>query len=224
MAGVLFPAFSGTARTDPDRAAILFDRSSRYTLLALFPGVLLLFFFSREILTIFFGAVFAGHGSAVLRWLAIGVLINGLAIIPSGFLQAAKRPDLTAKFHVAEAPIYLLALFLLLPRFGVAGAAASWTLRVALDSVLLYAASAIVLPATRLMIGRIAGLAVIASIIVACGAMLPGLEYRVLGALVAVLIYALVGWYRVLDAAERSLVTRKLAGARFKAMAPNEAA
>ena len=38
MAGVLFPAFSATARTDLPRAAILFERVSRYVLLALFPG------------------------------------------------------------------------------------------------------------------------------------------------------------------------------------------
>ena len=56
MSGVLFPAFSATARTDPERASILFERASRYALLALFPGVLILFFFSSEILTMFFGA------------------------------------------------------------------------------------------------------------------------------------------------------------------------
>jgi O-antigen/teichoic acid export membrane protein len=224
MAGVLFPAFSSTARIDPGRAAILFDRSSRYTLLALFPGVLLLFFFSREILTIFFGAVFARHASAVLRWLAIGILINGVAIIPYGFLQAANRPDLTAKFHVAEAPIYVIALFLLLPRFGVAGAAAAWTLRVTLDSTILYAASAIILPATRLIIGRIGSFTVIASVVVACGAMLPRFEYRALGASAAALIYGIVGWYRLLDATERSMLTQKLTVLRFKAPTPKEAA
>src|SRR6202022_2961326 len=77
MAGVLFPAFSATARTDPGRATILFERASRYAVLALFPGVLVLFFFSREILTMFFGVGFADHGSAVMRWLLIGILMNG---------------------------------------------------------------------------------------------------------------------------------------------------
>jgi len=212
MSGVLFPAFSATARTDPDRAAILFERASRYALLALFPGVLVLFFFSREILTIFFGIGFAQHGSAVMRWLLIGILMNGLAFIPYSLVQAANRPDLTAKFHIAEAPIYFLALFLLLPRFGVAGAAVAWTLRVTLDAAALFAAAAMILPTTRAVIGRIACLAVIASAVVAGGAMLPRLEYRIVCAAAALLIYAVIGWYRVLDPTERAMLMEQIRG------------
>jgi O-antigen/teichoic acid export membrane protein len=224
MAGVLFPAFSATARTDPARATILFERASRYALLALFPGVLVLFFFSREILTMFFGVDFASQGSAVMRWLLIGILMNGLAQIPYGLVQAANRPDLTAKFHIAEAPIYFLALFLLLPRFGVAGAAVAWTLRVTLDAAALFAAAAIILPATRAVIGRIACLAAIASAVVACGAMLPRLEYRIVCVAAALLIYAVIGWYRVLDRTERAMLMQKLTGLRFKDLAVGKAA
>jgi len=147
-----------------------------------------------------FGVDFADHGSAVMRWLSIGVLMNGLAFIPYGLVQAAKRPDLTAKFHIAEVPIYFLALFLLLPRFGVTGAAVAWSLRVALDTAVLFVAAAIILPATRAVIGRLAGLAAIASVVIGCGAMLPGLEYRILCASAALLIYAVMGWCHVLDA------------------------
>jgi len=224
MAGVLFPAFSATVRTDPDRATILLERASRYALLALFPGVLVLFFFSREILTIFFGAGFAGHGSAAMRWLLIGVLMNGLAQIPYSLVQAANRPDLTAKFHLAEAPIYFLALFLLLPRFGVAGAAIAWSLRVIIDAGALFAATAIILPATRSVIARTLCLAVIACAVVGCGAMLPGLEPRVVCATVALLIYAVIGWYRVLDPTERLMLMQKLASSRIKDLAPGQAA
>ena len=188
-------------------------------MLALFPGVLVLFLFSREILTLFFGANFAGHGSAVMRWLLIGVLMNGLADIPYGLMQAANRPDLTAKFHVAEAPIYFLALFLLLPRFGVAGAALAWTLRVTIDAAVLFTAAAILLPATKTVIARIACLAAIASAVVACGAMLPGLDGRVIYTAVALAIYAVVGWYRLLDTAERAMMMQKLTGLKFKDLA-----
>jgi len=223
MASVLFPAFSATARTDPDRATILFERASRYALLALFPGVLILFFFSREILTMFLGSGFAGHGSDVMRLLLIGVLMNGLAQIPSGLVQAANRPDLTAKFHIAEAPIYFLALFLLLPRFGVAGAAVAWTLRVTLDAAALFTAAAILLPATKAVIARIACFAAIASAVVAFGVMLPGLSGRVIYTAVALAIYAVVGWCRVLDPPDRAMLMQKLTRPRLKALAPGQA-
>jgi O-antigen/teichoic acid export membrane protein len=224
MASVLFPAFSATVRSDPCRAANLFERASRYALLALFPGVLILFFFSREILTAFFGVGFAGHGSAVMRWLSIGVLMNGLATIPYGLVQAANRPDLTAKFHIAEVPVYFLALLLLLPRFGVTGAAVAWTLRVTLDAAALFVAAAIILPTTSAVIGRLAGLATIASAVIVCGVMLPGLEYRIICASAALSIYAVMGWYRVLDVTERAMLMHRLLGFRLKALASGQAA
>jgi O-antigen/teichoic acid export membrane protein len=216
MASVLFPALSATVRSDPKRAAILFERSSRYTLLALFPGALLLCLFSKEILTIFFGVTFTNHGSAAMRWLVFGVFMNGLAYIPYGLIQAANRPDLTAKFHVAEAPFYFVALFLLLRHFGVAGAAAAWTLRAAVDAALLFAAAAIILPRTRAIIGRITYLAVSAATIVAGGTLLPGLDGRIIYAALALTIYAAAGWYRLLDAGERAMIMHRLYSFRFK--------
>jgi O-antigen/teichoic acid export membrane protein len=219
MSGVLYPAFSATARADPGRASILFERASRYALLALFPAVLILFFFSLEILTIFFGATFASHGSPVTRWLLIGVLMNGLAQIPYGLLIAANRPDLTAKFHVAEVPIYFLALFLLLPRFGVAGAAGAWTLRVTIDAVALFAASTIMLPRTKAVVVRISCLTATALIVLGCGAMVAGFEHRIVCGATILLVYAIVGCYWVLDPTERAVLMQKLTRQGLKAPA-----
>jgi O-antigen/teichoic acid export membrane protein len=223
MGSVLFPAFSTTTRADSIRAAFLFERASRYAVLALFPGMLLLFLFSREILTIFFGSDFASHGSVVMRWLLIGVLMNGLAQIPYGFVQGANRPDLTAKFHVAEAPIYFLALFLLLPRFGVAGAAIAWSIRVSLDAAALFGAVAILLPATSTAIGRITCLAAIASVVVVGGATMPELENRIIYMAVILGFYAFVGWYWLLDSGERVMILHQINSFWFKAMVSDEA-
>ena len=49
-------------------------------------------------------------------------------------VQGAGRPDLTAKFHLVELPIYLIALTVLVRHYGIEGAAIAWTLRVALDT------------------------------------------------------------------------------------------
>jgi O-antigen/teichoic acid export membrane protein len=218
MATVLFPAFSATVRSSPARATILFERASRYAILAIFPGVLILFFFSREILTMFFGEAFAGRGCIVMRWLLIGILCSSLARIPYALIQAANRPDVTAKFHLAEAPIYFLALFLLLPKFGVAGAAVAWTLRGALDAIALFTATTMILPGTKAVVGRIASLAAIALGIVAVGALLPQLEYRIVCATLSLSIYLIIGWFRVLDSTERSMVLRRLASTGIKGL------
>jgi O-antigen/teichoic acid export membrane protein len=224
MGGVLFPAFSATARRDSPRAVILFGRASRYAFLMLFPGVLVLFVFSHEVLALFFGVNFAEHGSAVMRLLLIGASINGLAVPPYNLLRGANRPDLTAKFHVAEAPIYLLLLFLLLPRYGVAGAALAWTLRVIVDAAALFIATGLLLPATKTGIVRIVCVAAIASSVVACSAMLSGLGGRTIYTTVALAIYLVVGWYRLLDSAERVMIRHKLVAFRFKDLVADQAA
>jgi len=69
--------------------------------------------------------------------LSLAVLINCVAFVPFGLLQGLGRPDLTAKFHLLETPFYALALWFLLPRFGLVGAAWAWVLRILLDAALL---------------------------------------------------------------------------------------
>ena len=224
MAGVLFPAFSATARMDPERASQLFECASRYALLALFPGVLMLFFFCPEILTMLFGTGFANHGSTAMRWLLIGVLMNGLALIPYSLVQAANRPDLTAKFHIAEVPIYFFTLFMFLPKFGVAGAAVAWTLRATIDAAALFVAAVMILPSTKVDVGRIVCLAALASSVIGLGAILPPLKYRIVCASAVLMVYAVVGWNRVLAKDERETISQRLTNLRVRIVTAREIA
>jgi O-antigen/teichoic acid export membrane protein len=213
---VLFPAFSATARLHPARAAKLFERASRYSLLVLFPGVLILFGFAPEVLALFFGTDIASHGSSAMRWLLIGVLANGLALIPYGLVQAANRPDLTAKFHVAEFPIYFAALFVLLPRFGIAGVAVAWTIRVTVDSLALFAAAVMILPETRTTVIYIVALAAAASGVIGGAAMMRAVDYRAFFTLAVLISYIAVGWHWILDTDDRLLVTNGIVRFRTK--------
>jgi O-antigen/teichoic acid export membrane protein len=71
--------------------------------------------------------------------LSVGVLINSLAHVPFVLLQSAGRPDIPAKFHLIEVPIYGVLLWLLLLLMGVTGAALAWFVRVTIDASLLFA-------------------------------------------------------------------------------------
>jgi len=224
MSGVLFPAFSATARADSKRASILFESTCRYALLVLFPGVLVLFFFAPEILSIFFGHTFAQQGTTAMRWLLIGVLMNGLAFIPYSLVQAANRPDLTAKFHLAEVPLYFTALLILLPRFGVSGVAAAWTLRVSVDAAALFYASVTILPSTKRVIGQIACFTISAAVVIALGDALGALDLRIMCALAVFLVYMVIGWFRVLNLADRAMIVRRLTGLAAQAYALKPAA
>src|SRR5258706_3691946 len=119
LVGVMFPAFSTSFASDRSRSVALYTRSVKCVLLALFPLVLLIVAFARNGLTIWLGTDFAQHSTRVLQWLALGVLANSLALIPFTFVQGVGRPDLTAKLHLLELPVYLGILLLLIHADGI---------------------------------------------------------------------------------------------------------
>ncbi|HES77073.1 MAG TPA: flippase, partial [bacterium] len=73
--------------------------------------------------------------------LLLGIWMNALAFLPYSYLQAQGRPDLPAKLHLIEVVPYLVFLWWAIGAWGIQGAALAWTLRVSLDSVLLFSAA-----------------------------------------------------------------------------------
>jgi len=141
LASTIFPAFSSLQATgSSQRNEELCARSLKSTLLILGPPLLLVIAFARQILGFWLGSDYAAQGSLVLRILAAGVLINSLAQILFSLLQGVGRPDLVAKFHAVELPLYAALLWFLLRPMGIAGAALAWTLRVSADALLLFMA------------------------------------------------------------------------------------
>jgi O-antigen/teichoic acid export membrane protein len=84
----------------------------------------------------------ASSAAPVGEILLLGMWLNSLAVVPFAFLQARGRPDLPAKFHVLELAPYIGGLVLALHLAGIEGAAWAWTVRAAVDAVLLFWASA----------------------------------------------------------------------------------
>lgn len=69
--------------------------------------------------------------------LLLGFWVNSLAMVPYTQLQAAGRPDLVAKCHLAELIPYLTMLYAGLHYAGLVGAAAAFALRAGVDFLLL---------------------------------------------------------------------------------------
>ena len=137
LTGVLFPAFSGALVGDRASAGALYRRSLAVVVFILLPLSLAMATFGRLGLNLWLGPVFTNNTRHVLPILSLGVFVNGLAGVPFALIQAAARPDLTAKLHLAEAPVYLAACWYLTQRFGIDGAALAWTIRALLDAVAL---------------------------------------------------------------------------------------
>ncbi len=134
---VLFPAFSASYHSQPDRAAILYSRGLKTLMFMSFPICLIFITLAEPGLRLWLGDQFAAKGTVVAQWLALGCFLNAQAQVAFTFIQASGRPDITAKLHLLEMPVYVAGLWLLIQHFGIAGAAMAWTGRIAIETVLL---------------------------------------------------------------------------------------
>jgi O-antigen/teichoic acid export membrane protein len=136
VVGFLFPAFAGAR--DEAREVALVERGIGAVFLLVVPATLVLGIYSAPLLRGWMGPDYARHGSAALAWLAVGLLVNGIAKVPSTLLQGVGRPDLTARLHLVELPVFVAVLYVLVRALGVEGAAIAWLVRVFVDGAALF--------------------------------------------------------------------------------------
>jgi O-antigen/teichoic acid export membrane protein len=203
LVAVLFPAFSASLASDPRAAVALLDRALRFVFIAIFPAVLLVVVLAEPGLGIWLGPDFAEHSTRVLQFLAAGVLVNGMAQVPFAFIQGAGRPDLTAKLHFAELPVYLVLLWWGVSRFGIVGAAVVWMLRTGVDAAALAWMTRVVVEPRFRARPLSLGLAAAAAVLLA-GAFVDGTWGRVVFLSIALAAFLLVAWRHLLDAGERA--------------------
>jgi O-antigen/teichoic acid export membrane protein len=203
VVGVVYPAFSVSFVQDRGRAALMYRRSVKYILLALFPIILLMVVLAQNGLTLWLGADFARHSTHVVQWLALGAMANGLALVPFTFVQGIGRPELTAKLHLLELPFYLGILFWLIHADGIDGAAIAWAARTVFDALALFLMARRFLPSGQPMAARTKGLLAAGAAILFLAVMPQQLMAAFL--LVTILGFVLVTWFLILTPEERSL-------------------
>jgi O-antigen/teichoic acid export membrane protein len=213
----LFPAFSSLEGVkDKQKLGTLFARSLKYGLLALAPIVLILELFTGEVLEVWLGSDFAAQSKTAMQILALGVLVNSLAQISFALLQGIGRPDITGKFHLLEIPIYVGIAWLLVSHWGIAGAAAAWTVRVTLDALLLFVATFKVCQLSpRLLATNGLTLASLALLLLACIAYglksLAGTLPLFVQSVLFVALFSLFAWLvwrKVLDASDKGVILK----------------
>ncbi len=210
LATTLFPAFSTSAgRGDSEWIRKLLVRSLKFLILLVGPCALVLAFFARPLLTFWLGARFAAEGTLALQILAVGIFFNSLAYVPYNLLYGVGRPDLNAKFHLAELPVHVLLIWYLVTRFGLPGAALAWAIRASLDFLLLIVAACWV---TRTSPGVLAGrdlrrsLGTLAALAAGLVVLWASTNALITEAVVALLLgggFLLSAWHFVLDLEER---------------------
>jgi phenylacetate-coenzyme A ligase PaaK-like adenylate-forming protein/O-antigen/teichoic acid export membrane protein len=138
LTSVVFPAFSAYADRQPEKLLWLHNRTIKYLLLSLVPIVFVIIVMATPLFKIWIGNDFALNSAIILQILALAKLINSVSQVPSSAIQAMGRPDITAKLHLIELPIYLVLVWILINSFGIVGAAIAWLLRTVLDTSLYF--------------------------------------------------------------------------------------
>jgi O-antigen/teichoic acid export membrane protein len=210
LVGVLFPAFSAAFSRDLPGAALIYRRGQKYVFLSLFPVTLLAVTFAREGLMFWLGPEFAENGFRVMQLLAIGVLVNAMAMIPFAFVQGAGRPDITAKLHFLEALVYLPCLWLLTVRYGIVGTTVAWLLRVCADTLMLmlFVDRLVTERGNRLKVSATGFLLSTASL--AAAMLLLPMVLRMALFVITSAGFALISWFYIIDTDERSAVMSRI--------------
>ena len=210
LMGVMFPAFTTILTQDKDRAAFLYGKTIKYIFLLLFPAVLVIVTFANEGLNLWLGSEFADNSTLVLQILAVGVFLNAHASVPFGLVQSAGRPDLTAKLHLLELPLYLLILWLLLNAYGIVGVALAWLLRVAVDTAILFIMVNRQVTTVSSFTLKAFFTACIALLLLFLAGAISGITIRWLFLLLILTLFAATTWFFIFSAYERGRIRNYL--------------
>jgi O-antigen/teichoic acid export membrane protein len=211
--GVLFPEFSSILVKDTARAADLFRRWRNYLFAMMFPFAFVVVTLAGDLLTLWLGQEFAIQSTRVLRYLAMGVLINSLAQLAFALIQSAGRPEITAKIHLIELPFYLVTLWWLIEFFGIDGAAMAWVLRVGVDALIMFVFAHRILRDSEFRFWRSAGFILVILAIFSAGAYLPDLRLRLLYIIGILSVFVPFVWLVLLDQDDRHYLLSRLTNA-----------
>jgi O-antigen/teichoic acid export membrane protein len=215
IAAVLFPAFSVSAERGGVQSAELFKRPIRYLLVLLGPCCIFISVFSYEILKLWQGQTIAQQANGALTLLTIGVLIGSLGWIPSNLFFGYNRPDVPTKNQVLQVPIYVLLCSLLIPKFGIIGAAISFITRTLFETAFYYFLAMRMFPFTKHVLNdKRIFYALLANIILALSmyvlkAYASGLTL-LFGIIVLGSAFMHMTWFQLLDDSERDLALSTL--------------
>ena len=123
------PLYPRVSRLRGNNAQIqqLFLRANRLIAFAAAVALLPLFTLADKILTYWIageqGRQIAVESTTVMRWLILAFFIQALASVPVTFCEALGKPEINNSFSIASAIIHIPLVLILVPRFGIIGAA-----------------------------------------------------------------------------------------------------
>lgn len=136
---VLFPSLTSSLIGDEANALRMFWRWFWATIAIMAAAALAFYGLAPWLLGIWLGAALPHDTVPVARIIALGLIPYTLATLMVSLIHAYKRPDITAKAHLMQAPVYIACSYCAIGRYGVIGAAYVWSGRMVVDALMLLA-------------------------------------------------------------------------------------
>jgi O-antigen/teichoic acid export membrane protein len=132
LTNVVLPASSDLfAQKDEERVRRMYVRATRFTALFLLSFAIPAICFARPILLYWLGPAFAAKSTIVLQLLAATYLMFGLITVPYYIALGAGRPQIAAAFNATAAGLNVVLIAVLIPLYGIVGAAIAYLLSMA---------------------------------------------------------------------------------------------
>jgi len=206
----LFPPLTMQLARKSSEADALFGRAVKLLLLVLYPAVLILFTIAPEFLHVWLGPEFAGNGSEILRILTAGIFVYAMSYLAFALLQSAGRPDLSARWHLTELPLFLAAAWWMTGKWGIIGMAVIWSLRGLMDALVLFPLALRYVPGSRSALIRSGVMMGLALLILPAVGYFPLIGIRLVICALSLLLFFGLSWNWLLTGGERAWVRQRL--------------
>ena len=180
---------------------------ARLNALWLFPAIMVGIVFAKPFIARWVGDEFANASALPFYILLIGVFVNVIAYIPWAVMISSGKTGVLGRIYAVELFVYAAIAWVMISQFGIIGAAVAWSLRVALDGMLLFFLSNRYFGTRIGLIQRFGGL-----VLAACVLAVP-LVFRfffygfslivVASVIIASGVYVFVAWKLLIGNAER---------------------
>ena len=204
--GALFPAFSQLEGSAVDR---LYARAVRSLSLVIAPVAVVMCLIAEPFLRIWAGAEYARYSLWPFYVLLAGNAVGALAHVPTVLLKGLGRADVIARLQILEIVPFLVSAALFTRWWGALGAAAAWSLRMILDTALLFRVASryahiSIDTSPRERIGIASAAALLGAPLLLLALPDPSIPVRVAVAVMTLIAYCAVAWRSLLTIGELS--------------------
>ena len=133
---VAFPRLTAMVHSDASRIMTTFFRLLAGVVLLMAAVALLLGMGLPALLPLWLGKAVPQTSVTVGQVLCIGLIPYTVGTMYAAIIHAHGRPDITAKSHLIQLPLYLALAYWLTTQYGVLGAAWAWNLRTIVDALM----------------------------------------------------------------------------------------